>query len=280
MKHRKGSVQSIVVVSDTHCGCQFGLCPPTVALDGGGRYEASRLQRVVWSWWREFWDEFVPNATKGEPFAVVMNGDCIDGVHHGSTTQITHNIGDQRTIAVEVLRPTVDACNGRYYHVRGTEAHVGQSGTEENAVGEALGAIRDDAGNAARWELRLRLGEHLVHFTHHIATSHSPFSASSALQREAVQSYVETGRWGDTPYSLLVRSHRHQHSEVAFRASHGKVTVTVTPAWQLKTPFVYRIGARMGQPEIGGLVIRLADGELFTRAFVKRISPPKEERLA
>jgi hypothetical protein len=38
-------------------------------------------------WWREWWDVFVPVATKGEPFAVVVNGDTVDGVHHGSKTR-------------------------------------------------------------------------------------------------------------------------------------------------------------------------------------------------
>lgn len=277
---RSKEVQSIVVISDTHCGCQLGLCPPEVALDGGGTYKASKLQRVVWGWWQDFWHEFVPVATRGEPFAVVMNGDCLDGHHHGATTQITHNLNDQRLVAEAVLGPVARAAQGRYYHIRGTEAHVGPSAADEEAVAKSLGARPDEGGNFARWELRLRLGSHLIHFTHHISASTSPFAKSGALQRESVQSFVETGKWRDEPYSMLVRGHRHQHSEVAERGAHGKITVTVTPAWQLKTPYVYKTNARMGQPEIGGIVIRVADGELFTRAFVKRIQPPKEERLA
>lgn len=279
-RKRSGDVRSIVVVSDTHCGCQLGLCPPSVPLDGGGTYEASRLQRIVWGWWDEFWRDFVPKATKGEPFAVVMNGDCLDGVHHGATTQITHNMNDQRMIAQSVLEPIVEACGGRYWHIRGTEAHVGQAAEHEEAVARSLGAIPDEDGNHARWNLRATLGEHRIHFAHHISPSQSPFAKSGALQREMVGTYVQTGKWGDAPYSMLVRSHRHEHSETVERGAHGKITVTVTPAWQLFTPFVHKTAARVGQPEIGGIVIRLVDDELFTRAFVKRISPPREERIA
>ena len=270
-------INNVVVISDTHCGCMMGLAPSEgVPLDEGGSYQLSRLQRVVTRWWDEFWDDFVPSATKGEPFAVVMNGDAIDGVHHNATTQITHNLEVQRRIAHSMLAPVASrAC--AYYHVRGTEAHVGPSGEHEEALARQLGAVPDEDGRRARWELRLRMGDHLIHFTHHIATSTSPYAESTALTREAVNSYLQTGLWGDEPYSMLVRGHRHQHSEIARRSTHGKVTVTVTPAWQLKTPYVYKIGARMSQPEIGGVVIRLADGELFTRAFVKRISQPKEE---
>lgn len=273
-------LSNIVVISDQHVGCQMGLCPAGgIPLDGGGHYRPSALQKVVWRWWSEFWRDFVPTATKGEPFVVVNNGDALEGRHHNATTQVSHNLKDQLAAARSVLAPVVDACKGQYYHVRGTEAHVGQSGENEEQLASKLGAIPNEDGHHARWELRLRLGGRLIHFTHHISTSSSPYANTTAIQRELVNSYLETGRWGDEPYSMIVRSHRHQHSEVSWQSVHSKVTGVVSPAWQLKTPFVYRIGARMQQPEIGGLVIRLADGELFVRAFVRRIDPPREERL-
>ena len=273
-------IRNIVVVSDLHCGCMMGLCPSEgVPLDGGGKYHPSRLQRVVWGWWQEFWSDFVPHATKGEPYAVVVNGDAIDGVHHSATTQITHNLERQREIARSVTC-TRSAKAAAYYHIRGTEAHVGPSGEHEEALASALGAIPDEDGRHARWEMRLRLGKHLIHFTHHISTSTSPYAETGALNRELVNSYLNTGLWGDEPYSMLVRSHRHQHSEIARRSARGKVSVVVTPAWQLKGPFIFKIGARMSQPEIGGVVIRLADDELFTRTFVKRIEQPKVEVLS
>ncbi len=78
-------VPNVVFVSDTHCGCQMGLCPADgVRLDGGGWYHPSKFQRAMWSWWEEAWDKFVPEATRGEPYAVVHVGDALDGVHHGS----------------------------------------------------------------------------------------------------------------------------------------------------------------------------------------------------
>lgn len=281
-KAAKGSVTNIVVVADLHSGCRFGLCPgDPVPLDGGGAYHPSRFQKVVYGWWREFWDEFVPHATKGEPFAVVVNGDATDGVHHKSTTQVSHNMEDQRSIARKLLEPVVEACGGRFYMVRGTEAHVGPSAEHEEALARSLGALAtpDSAGARSHYELVLELAARRIHFTHHIATSHSPFTRTSALLREIVNHYVEAGKWGDRPYSMLVRSHRHQHDKVSQSASFGEVTGVTTHAWQLKTPYVYKITARMQQPEIGGLVIRLADDELFVRAFSRRPEPPRGVKL-
>lgn len=271
-------ITNIVVVSDMHCGCQMGLCPDEVALDGGGTYHASRLQRVVKGWWDEFWGEHVPKATRGEPFLVVNNGDALEGVHHGATTQISHNMKDQRAIARGLLWPVIAACEGRYYHVRGTEAHVGPAAEHEDELARSIGANRIE-GHHSHWELVLMLGQHRIHFTHHISTSTSPFARTGALQREITNHYVEAGKWGDAPYSMLVRSHRHTHDEIAHRSNRGKVTVLTTPAWQLKTPYVFKIAARMSQPEIGGVVIRLADDELFTRPFVKRIEAPRAQRI-
>jgi len=52
----------------------------------------------------------------------------------------------------------------------------------------------------------------------------------------------------------------------------------VTPGWQAKTPFSYRIaGARLAPPQFGGLLIRQGDEEPFYREQVWHLSRSKEE---
>jgi hypothetical protein len=274
---------NIVVISDTHCGCRLGLCPPSVTLDDGGIYTPSSLQKKVWALWLEFWHEWVPRVTRGEPWDLVMNGDALDGVHHGATTQISQNLKDQATIAEMCLRPVVTAClrsGGRYYHIRGTEAHVGKSGAEEERLAKELNAVPNEDGQHARWELWKRIGQgkgHLCHFLHHIGTTGSTAYESTALHKEMVESFVEAGRWGDEPPQVIVRSHRHRHFETRIAVGGGYGIATVTPAWQLKTPFTYRLpGARIAQPQFGGILIRAGDEELHSRFFVRRIERPKE----
>ncbi|KKK55381.1 hypothetical protein LCGC14_3075130, partial [marine sediment metagenome] len=80
--------------------------------------------------------------TRGEDFILVHNGDIIDGIHHKSTTQISHNINDQKNLALEMLSPIVSLphCKG-YYQIRGTEAHAGQAQEYEENIAQQLGAI-------------------------------------------------------------------------------------------------------------------------------------------
>lgn len=278
-KTSKTEVRNIVVVSDLHVGCALALCHPDgAALDDGGSYMPSKMQRKLWDYWESFWGEWVPRVTHGEPFIVVLNGDLIDGVHHNSTTQWTHNCTDQGRHAEKILLPIRDMCEGRLYVIRGTEAHVGKSAREEELLAKAIGGIPDKEGNFSRWELWKRLGEHLIHFLHHIGNTSSSAHESSAVNAELSAIYTDCGRWGNECPSIVVRSHRHRCIEVRLPARSGYATVFVTPAWQLRTPFCWKIaGARVTTPQIGGSLIRLGDEELHTRHCVWDIGRTPEE---
>lgn len=276
----KGKIKNIVIISDVHAGCRMGLCCPSgIDLDDGGTYLPSRLQLKVWEWWQEFWKEWVPKATKGEDYIIVNNGDVIDGVHHNSTTQISHNMKDQKALAKKILFPIINnkKCKG-YYHVRGTEAHVGKSAVYEEELAHELGAIPNSEGQFARWELWLDMQGELIHFLHHIGTTASSAHESSAVNSEMSAMFNEAARWKEKRPSILVRSHRHRSIEVRIPTKTGYFTGVVTPAWQLKTPFTYKIaGARLAPPQIGGIVIRHGDEGIFTKTFVKNIEGSKHE---
>lgn len=271
-------LNNLVIISDTHCGCRLGLCPPWgVSLDDGGKYYPSKLQSKIWSMWEEFWREFVPDAVRGEPFAVIHNGDAIDGVHHDSTTQISHNLEDQENIAYECLKPVVEACDGLYYHIRGTEAHVGKSARAEEALARRLGAIPNAEMQSARYDLWKKVGPgYLVHCLHHIGSTGSQAYEATAVHKELVEELTEAARWGRAVPDVIVRSHRHRYIEtrIATQKLREKTetthsTAVVTPCWQGKTPFTWKIpGARLTTPQFGGIVVRYAHGELFVRPKV------------
>ena len=273
------SIRNLVVISDTHIGCKLALLPPTGAqLDEGGCYLPSDLQLTLWQYWREFWDKFVPSATEGEPYTVVMNGDCIDGVHHGSTSQWSHNMKDQRRVAIEVLSPIVAGAES-YYHIRGTAAHVGQSAEDEEAVAEALGAIPNEDGQYSRYDLWIRVNKCLGHILHHVGATGSQAYEATAVYKEFIEEQIEAARWDTTAPDFIVRSHRHRHIMTIAPTGRGPGYSVVTPCWQGKTDFVWKIpGGRLSLPQWGGVVIRRAKGEqLQVLPFVKTPQRSKVE---
>lgn len=274
--------QNLIVFSDTHCGCRLGLCPPDpIHLDGGGTYHASSFQLQMWEMWREFWDVWVPQVTRGESYDVVHNGDAVDGVHHNSTTQISHNHEDQQRIAELALRPVVERCKalgGTYYHIRGTEAHVGQSGENEERLARSLGAKPNDEGQYARFDLWKRVGSCLVHTLHHIGSTSSAAHETSAVNAELASENGEAARWGREPPDVVIRSHRHRSSRIELPSRNGYAISVVTAAWQGKTPFVWKIpGGRLSEPQFGGLVVRQGDEEFYCRQKVWSIDRSAEE---
>ena len=274
--------ENLVLYSDIHVGCGLALCHPDgFKRDEGGTYMPSEDQLLLWRYWREFWDDWVPEVTLGEPFTAVCLGEMIDGVHHQSVTQITHNLGDQVRHSTKINGEVARRCGGRFYALRGTEAHAGKSAQEAERVARDVGAIPDKLGHHARYELWYRMGSPerggLIHMMHHIGTTGSSHYESSAPMKELTEAFVEAGRWGDEPPRVVVRAHRHRHIQLRIPSERGDSISCTMPAWQLKTPLVYRIaGGRQAQPQIGGIVVRYHRGELYVRNKVWRVERPKE----
>lgn len=279
MAKRKDPHKNVVCITDTHGGCQAAICgADPVPLDDGGLYMPSRYQKILWNRWEQFWGEWVPMATRKEPYCVVHLGDAIDGDHHGSKTQISTNTDVQLAIAEKLLKPVVAKCDGRYYHVRGTEAHVGKSAEWEERLAKSLDAVPDRDGRRARWVLWKRIGPGLFNFMHHIGTTGSSAYESTAVYKELVEAYNEAGRWEDEAPQGIVRGHRHRNLETRVPCAKGYAMAIVVAGWQLKTPFAHKIpGGRQSEPQIGGTLIRMGDEEAYARHKVWRLDRPAEE---
>ena len=268
----KTDIRYIVVVSDLHCGSTSGLCPPVVTLDDGGTYRQSKYQAWLWRLWLEFWTAWVPTVTRGEPYAVVVNDDAIEGNHHGITSVISANVSTQSAIALEVLSgPRTRAAS--FYITRGTEAHDGKACEAVEVLARMLDAKRCGT-NASWWELDLLLGGRHVNLAHHIGTTSSAAYEASALNRELVAALAEAAQWCQSVPDVLVRSHRHRFAAVELPSRSGSVQCVVTPGWQLQTPFARKI-ATMRVPQIGGLCLSAEDDGIRVR---RRIWAPEKTK--
>jgi len=278
-KPRTRSVRPLVVVSDLHVGCGLAVMPPGGFTDDEGNHRnPGRLQRKLGAWWDEFW-KWVEVETQGD-YDVCVNGDLIDGMHHENTTHWTANMDTQRQACVQLLRPVRERAQ-RFLVVRGTETHTGKSGQHEEAIARELNAEKSREGTCSHWELYYRMGRYLVHLTHHIGTTSSPFAESGALNREMVSGYVQSGRSGKTAPDVYVRSHRHTCAVFSHPSERDDDPIRMstsisTPSWQLKTPYLHRTAARMQQPQIGGVLIIAGHNTVYAKPWTRFIERPGE----
>ncbi len=275
----KTPTNNLVIVSDLHAGCRLGLYPinAKLTLDEGTGYVPSKIQRKMWRFWQEFWGQWVLKVTKGEPYDVVHNGDSVNGRPHDTVTNISSNPDDQRKIAEAILRPIIEnpKCK-RFYMIRGTEAHVGKSGHAEEGLAQNLKAIPNEFGQYARYELWKKVGPGLCHIMHHIGVTGRTHYESSAPQAELVEEFAAAGRWHEQPPDFVIRSHRHRFVEVTNPSKLGMAKTIVTPGWQAKTPYVYKLaGGRTSPPQFGGVIIRHGDEDTFSRYKVWTIGRSK-----
>jgi len=252
-------------VSDTHFGSAVALSQ-IHQLDDGGYYKPSRLQAKLYRLWLAYW-EWVYAHVKKEPFIIVHVGDIIDGAHHQTTQLSSGNLTIQSRLAIDMMMPHVTRAS-KYYQIRGTEAHVGRSAMEEEAVACALGAEREkETGNFSRWMLWMKFGGHLINFAHHLGATTSSAYESSALMREVVASFTESGQYGFRPPGIIIRGHTHRYLKIEGIGGWEGIKL---PGWQLKTSFAHRID-RMRGPMIGGVLISIAKDGIETKAWVQTV---------
>lgn len=263
-------VDNVVCISDTHGGCKLGLCPPKgIRLDEGGFYRPSKLQMKLALHWEDFWYQYVPSVLKNEKYYIVHAGDGIDGCHHNAKTTITNNYADQLKIAKSMLDPIVSNKNvAGYFHIRGTEAHVGPSSEYEELLAKSLGARSDEFGNYARYELNLIIGNGLINVMHHIGTSSSDMYESTAVHKEMVSHCLEMAKLEQPLPNIIVRGHRHRYFKTSTVTKKGEVESIVLPGWQMKTPFIYKTNSKSRVPHFGGVIIRLGKDGLYSKSKV------------
>jgi hypothetical protein len=255
--------KAIVAVSDLHVGSFSGLMHDEMLLDSGNKLKPSPLQEMLLTFWNHFWGEFVPKVTKGcKDILVVLNGDVIDGFHHNAVDLIP-NVKDQRLAARKILQPIRNKYSMAM--IRGTEAHGGVSEQDTEQLGIDLDCVTDQStGNKYWYQFWVDCNGVLFQFAHHIGTTSSAAYETSAPMRELVAGLVESAQWGQRLPDVFVRSHRHRYIPVSIPAQGDRdISLYITPAWQLRTPYVERID-RMRLPHIGGVIFICEDGKWTT----------------
>lgn len=250
----KGKPTVIAVTSDHHVGSTIGLAAPQGArTDDGQKVLPSKVQAWTWSCWLDFHGKVAERRDElGAKLIYVLNGDCVEGQHHGSTEVMAANAEDaQSYLADEVFNVVTALKPNSLCLVRGTPAHVGPSASAEEALGRRLGCSRDpETHNWTSYILRFREHGVLFDFRHHCTVGGQKWTRAGGVARLAFRHWAECAEAGDEPGDVIVRSHVHVHGD---SGSAHRTRAIVTPAWQLKTSYVHKV-ATESIADIGGVI--------------------------
>lgn len=243
----------IAIVGDLHCNSTVALCPPSIALDDGGTYQASREQRWIWRQWRTYWEAVCEKRQQaGGRLIVILNGELGDNNYHPTTQLVTRNPADMMRLSVEVLKPMLELEPDAIFVTRGTEAHTGVSSHLDELIARDIGATPCNDKNASYQNIRAEADGVRFDVAHHPpgGVGRVPWAGNNYAGKLAAMASFNAAERDERPPHLLIRGHVHRPGDSydAYRTR-----AIVHPAWQLMGSYGYRIG---GEPlPVGGLIV-------------------------
>lgn len=243
----------LAIISDPHCGSSVGLMPPRYKTLEGFTVIASPWQRWLWECWLD-WIQFCHDVRGDSSMAGVINGDCTEGIHHGTKQVVSSDAGDHKGIAIEALGLFTQQCD-KAYLVKGTECHVNSGEVsiahalklEQNpdfsrALTKADGAEDeedDKIPEGAYVFQRLHLNVNGLPFVarHHMPTSMRRNLSATQLSIQLAEEQLEAANNGEPIPHILAMAHRHKTGHYQDDES----IALVTGAWQGLTNFGHKV---------------------------------------
>jgi hypothetical protein len=257
-----GIVGNIVcVIGDLHIGSTTALSTPQFSIHTGRADEtqtvhATKAQEWIYTCWTDYWKYVDTLAYEGgkkrkHRIIVICLGDVVDGNHH-HTNQIMHEVADQAQLALDILQPVKDHAD-KFYGILGTEVHAGNNDDTEQAIYRTLQA------DAVDYQLTLNVDGCVIDVAHH-----SPMASLPNM-------YKILADYGDTQRPrYIIRGHRHVITDTG--EEHPDTRMIITPSWQLKTTFGWKV-ATTRRSDIGGLIIN--NGIMDTSKLRYRAAPDR-----
>jgi hypothetical protein len=236
---KKKTIEGAVICSDLHCGSAVGLWPDGHETSTGNKISLGNNLHQQWLW--QCWQDAIKQAVahfKGRPFALIVNGDCIEGRHHGTSEIVAALNHDHSMAAVECLRP-LSAAAAVTYMTAGTECHVGD--WEKMIASELKAKWLGDKG-------LIEIHGTLLDIAHHMPTSARAYLEAGAMSISMGNARQNYSRVGHRVPKVFLRGHRH----VGGLFSDAAGLFMVTPAWQLLTRYGHKVvGDSICRPGIG-----------------------------
>jgi hypothetical protein len=232
-------VAGALVVSDLHCGSAVGLWPEGCEVSYGNKISLGNNlhQRWLWKCWNDMQKKAIAHFGK-DPFVLIVNGDCIEGRHHGTQEVVAAKMRDHSEAAIECLKPLAKAA-AKSYFVAGTECHTGD--WEEYIAQECGGEYMGDRA-------LIEINGTLCDVAHHMPTSARAYLEAGAMSITMGNARLNYARSGHRLPRVFLRGHRHCGGYY----SDAHALFLVTGAWQMLTRYGHKVvGDSLCRPSVG-----------------------------
>lgn len=220
----------LLAVSDTHCGSEVGLAPPESKLSKGNivSFGENHHQRWLWDNWLNSINCVKKVCGRDKP-ALLLNGDAIEGRHHGNEDVIAQTNQNHAEIAKDAFKPLL-AIVGKIYVVAGTYAHTKR---KEDYVAREIKA----EGHCAKNKWLLDINGTLVDCAHHMGTTSRVYLEASLMSIHMGNARLNYLRSRQRVPDVFIRSHRHCGGWFC----DGQGLFCVTGGWQFLTRHGYKV---------------------------------------
>lgn len=220
-----GSITQILDISDTHCGSELAILPPSFRLHNNRKPHFTDLNGWLWECWEDWQGAWADKYIRWDECLLVINGDATEGVHHGGKQIVSDNPLDHVTMAEHLFAPLVEKA-ADVVVVEGTECHTGSN---EHSLALKLGAIQNPNTGQPAWDrLVMDVQGTRCHFSHHMPTTSRPYLEGNGLSITLGTERQEAVINGEKPPQVVGKAHRHRYGEFLDAAGH----CFATPPWQ------------------------------------------------
>jgi len=253
----------ISLVGDEHVGSVVGLIPSQgVMLKSGNRVSPNTLQTEIARHWDSFWDLRLKSPMPRVLFRV---GDIVEGRHHDSPLSWGTPL-DQLECAEGLYAPMMSAFQ-HWFSVNGTPVHVGEEGCADEALAVRLG-FSEIGGRRSVAQARVSIAGTLFDVAHEGPRAGKlVWAIGNSLRnfaRNIVMLDILSGR---TPPRVIVRAHGHRKCHEYLDVDGVKVDAFLIPSWKARDDFGHKVSNYLHIADVGGLVIRVREGEIINWWF-------------
>ena len=255
--------KTTVFINDTHCGSMYGLMSDKATMENDRPVGFGKSQEAIFEHWKMCAKEWK------NPDCMIFMGDLIDGSGHydRGTSVWTGDLDKQATDFKKLIKYWGKP--KKLFSIMGTPVHV-QEGTiqVEEQIGRDLGSVREHGAHTTYAKL-INLApdktyktkqERIFHIAHHMGGTKIWMYRGTAPSRAMAILMLNESHFLDRDRKIfgLVRAHVHHYWQ---EKSTSRV-MQVLPAWQLQTPFVFKIMPESA-PDIGAVRFTIHDDGTF-----------------